>query len=132
MGLQVSVFNGYDDNVVSNSTDICNDGGLIFRVSSAHTSMLFCADVSTAMEDTILSEYRDRLASDYVQMGHHGNSTFSFDFYDAVGAVGAFYDAPDWLVTGESYTTQKYIRYMQEKGADVYLWYTAPNEVKLN
>lgn len=132
-GLSVQVFNAYDDYVYELSDDLLNDGSMMFRVAANEESMLFCADVGKSMSDYLLETYRDALKSDYIQMGHHGNGGLKSDFYKSVGAKGAFFDAPEWLMrdTGGRFTTMKNTYLMAENGAAVYSFATAPNQIIL-
>ena len=41
--------------------------------------------------------YAKRLASDYVQMAHHGQNGVDKDFYKAVAAKYALWPTPRWL-----------------------------------
>ncbi len=38
--------------------------------------MLFCSDIKYDMNDSLLAAWKDQLACDYVQTGHHGNWSF--------------------------------------------------------
>ena len=57
-------------------------------------SMLFCSDIKYDMNDYLLGTYRNDISCDYIQAGHHGNWSFSDEFYEAAGASYAFIDAP--------------------------------------
>lgn len=95
--------------------------------------MLFVGDcwganpVNTPWTEAFGSE----LKADYVQMGHHGNNSLPIDFYKNTGAGFAFFDAPEWLVTGETYDTQENIDALTELGITCVDYRTAPNQVKL-
>lgn len=132
-GLKFEVFNAYDDYVDELSDDLLNDGSMMFQVTAKEESMLFCADVGKSMSDYLLDTYGDRLQSDYIQMGHHGNGGLKSDFYESIGAKAAFFDAPAWLMqdTSGRFTTLKNEYLMSSNGADIYSFSTAPNQIIL-
>ncbi len=132
-GLNIEIFNAYDDYVDELSDDLLNDGSMLFKVSANTESMLFCADVGKHMSDYLLEKYGDRLKADYLQMGHHGNGGLKSDFYKSIGAKAAFFDAPNWLIqdTSGRYTTMKNISVMAEQKAHIYSFATTPNQIVL-
>ena len=127
------MFNAYDDYVDDYSDDLLNDGSMMFKITAEDESMLFCADVGKRMSDYLLDTWGDKLKSDYIQMGHHGNGGLKSDFYQFIGAKGAFFDAPEWLMhdTSGQYTTAKNSYLMSETGALVYSFATTPNQIIL-
>lgn len=133
LGLTFEVFNAYDDYVDDYSDDLLNDGSMMFKITAEDESMLFCADVGKRMSDYLLDTWGDKLKSDYIQMGHHGNGGLKSDFYQFIGAKGAFFDAPEWLMhdTSGQYTTAKNSYLMSETGALVYSFATTPNQIIL-
>lgn len=133
-GLSVEIFNAYDEYVYDLSNDLLNDGSMMFKVTANEESMLFCADVGKRMSDYLLDTWGDSLKADYIQMGHHGNGGLKSDFYKSVGAKGAFFDAPEWLMhdTSGRYTTMKNAHLMSSNGAAVYSFSTVPNQIILN
>ena len=69
----------------------------------------------------------DKLKTRYVQTGHHGNNSLPTSFYDFVNPQIVFFDAPQWLLNGETYTTKDLLNYFQLRGTSVYNYLTAPN-----
>lgn len=132
-GIEMEVFNAYDTYVDELSNDLLNDGSMMFRIKAKEQSMLFCADVGKRMSDYLLDIYGERLKSDYIQMGHHGNGGLKTNFYESIGAKGAFFDAPDWLMedTSGRYTTPKNMYTMAKDGAAIYSFGTTPNQIVL-
>ena len=135
-GLTFKVFNAYDSTVTDQlSTDLANDGSMMFKVTNKEESMLFCADVGVRMSEEIISHYADELSSDYIQMGHHGNGGLSEEFYKLVHPKVAFFDAPEWLMHPEDdsqgWTTPQNCELMESMGAKVYYYATAPNNIEL-
>ena len=109
-GLTFSVLNAYDDTVLQNvgdEKDYQNNASLLLKVSSVNSSMLFCSDIKYDMNDSLLAACKDQLACDYVQTGHHGNWSFSEEFYDATGASVYFIDAPSRRARSNPTCSQK-------------------------
>lgn len=132
-GLEFQIFNAYDDYVDELSTDLLNDGSMMFKVTAKKESMLFCADVGKRMTSYLLDAYGEELKADYIQMGHHGNGGLKPEFYKFIGAKAAFFDAPDWLLNDTSgrYKAMKNVLLMRENGAEVYSYATTPNQIIL-
>ena len=137
VGLQMKVYSAYDDYILERSNDLANDGSLMFKLSGHENTMLFCSDVGVRISDYLIERYSSELKADYIQMGHHGNGGLSDDFYKLVKPTKAFFDAPDWLMnninpgTGEpaTYDTPEKKQLMEELGAKIYSFETAPNTV---
>lgn len=126
-GLNIEVFNSYDKYVLDNSGDITNDSSLMFKVSSPNKSMIFCGDIKYQMEDTIIKMYTDRLSCDFIQAAHHGNWSFSEDFYDHTGAGTVFFDSPAWITEDSSYPAYALKAHLEERGVMCIDQTTAPN-----
>jgi beta-lactamase superfamily II metal-dependent hydrolase len=131
LGLKMQVFNAFEDSYNEITNDLANDGSLVFRISGKTDSMLFLADLGAPRNDYLLSSYGEEMKSEYVQMGHHGNSSLSDAFYENIGAKGAFFDAPDFLLYGAQYKTEHYMELMKNLGAEIYTYKTAPNSITL-
>ena len=69
-GLQIKVLSAYDKEITNSLTsDLANDGSLMFKVTNKEESMLFCADVGVKISDSIIAGLQRDLKSDYLQMG---------------------------------------------------------------
>lgn len=101
-GLNVNVYNAYDDIVREKNMDLPNNASLVFKVSGQEDSILFCGDCHD-LGSEIVSLYGNELESEYVQVGHHGHNSFAIDFYDVVKPRVAIFDAPAWEMEGEQY-----------------------------
>ena len=76
--------------------------------------------------------YGDSLKSDYVQMAHHGFQGLGREFYEKVDPKAAFFDAPYWLMNGESeFSSKEKEDMILDMGKTVYSYYTAPNQILL-
>ena len=131
-GLEVTVFNAYDD-LVRKYDDIANNCSLILKFSASEQSVLFLGDVwrkDLGME--ILEMYgAETMQADYIQAGHHGNNTQSFEFYKALNPSVIFLDGPEWLMTGENYDAKDLLVWCKENGIKTYDYRTAPTELML-
>lgn len=133
-GLTFSIYNAYDDYVIHNvgeERDYQNNASLLFEVSSANSSMLFCSDIKYDMNDLLLTAYREQIACDYVQTGHHGNWSFSDEFYDATGASVFFLDAPTDITDNPQFPASSLKSGLLEQNKTVLDFSTAPNTVTL-
>ena len=92
-GLNVLILHAYEDWVSDVSNDLANDGSMVFKISNQAESMLFCSDVGYRVSDRIKELWGDTLASEYIQMGHHGNGGLKQNFYAIVSPQVAFFDA---------------------------------------
>ena len=132
-GLTLSVFNAWDDNVLSNvgdEKDYQNNASLLFKISGTQDSMLFCSDIKYDMNNYLLDHYRSDIACDYIQAGHHGNWSFSDEFYEAAGASCAFIDAPASITDNPDFPASTLKSFLQKKGT-VFDFSTAPNSITL-
>jgi beta-lactamase superfamily II metal-dependent hydrolase len=134
LGLHFQVFNSYDENVTRVSDDITNDSSLVFKVSSTSgsVSVLFMGDIKYQMEDTLENLYGSQLDADYIQAGHHGNWSMSFEFYEAHAKKGILMDAPSWITTDSTYPAYELVNEIKSHGLDLYDHSTAPNRIALN
>lgn len=132
-GLEISVFNAYDD-IVKKYSDYANNCSLVFKVSNEKRSILFLGDVwrkDLGME--ILELYgAETLQADYIQAGHHGNNTQSFEFYKALNPSVIFLDGPEWLMTGEDYDAKDLLAWCTENGITTYDYRQAPVTLPLD
>lgn len=130
--MHVDVLHAYEENLKSLTNDICNDSGLILKFTGKKDSVLFCADNhSKKIENYLMQKWGTRLKAKYVQTGHHGNNSFSEQFYDWVDPEVAFFDAPQWLLEGDQYTTKKLLNYFYIKGVKTYDFLSSPNRFYL-
>lgn len=158
-GLKMKVLHTCNDTVLQNSSNIMNDGGMVFKLSARKKSMLFLGDVGDnnaqiasekedmemgskmgrLIADEILRDYPDDVKSSFVQMSHHGNGSLPRYFYEAVSARYAFFDAPEWLLnnqkkdTGEEsyYSTPYYYKMMRELRASRITFHSKKQSVTL-
>lgn len=133
-GLTFDIYNAYDEIVLSTvgeEQDYQNNASLLFKVSSENSSMLFCSDIKYDMDPYLLETCRDMLYCDYVQTGHHGNWSFSEDFYAAADAAVYFIDAPESITENPDFPASELKQALLAKGKTVLDFDTAPNSVTL-
>lgn len=133
-GLTFSIFNAYDDVVLTNvggERDYQNNASMLFKVSSPNSSILFCSDIKYDMDAYLFDAYGDVLACDYVQTGHHGNWSFSNEFYEKTGASVFFFDAPSDITENPDFPASALKDMLEAENRTVLDFSTAPNTVTL-
>lgn len=132
VGLQMNLYNSFDNSLIGTTNDIANDSAMVFKLTGNSQSMLFCADCGVSREKHLTETYGDQLKADYIQMGHHGNSSLSDAFYTNIGASTAFFDLPDSILKdSEKYTASHYVELMTGLGAKIYSFNTGANVITL-
>lgn len=119
-GLHIKVFNAFDDHVKELSTDWLNDCSLVLKFSAETDSFLFLADLSRAgvpLGQYLIDTYgAEALHADYVQGGHHGNWGQPISFYEQIRPKELFFDAPEWVMTGQDYDAKDLKAWCGENG----------------
>ena len=159
IGLQMKVLHTCNEEVISQSGNILNDGSMVFKLSAKKRSILFLADIADnnaeiaaevtdrsqgsemgrLIADEILTNFPEDVKSTYVQMSHHGNGSLPDYFYEAVSPKAAFFDAPDWLMENRNmengepsyYSTPHYRQLMESLGADIISYSTKRRSVTM-
>ncbi|MBE5909997.1 ComEC/Rec2 family competence protein [Pseudobutyrivibrio sp.] len=129
-GLTITFYNAFDDVVVECAEDIPNNDSLVFKMETEHRSILMCADChSKFMAEYLVETYGDELKADILQCGHHGNNSMPTEtgFYELVDPDIAIFDMPDAMLTSPQYTAGALAAYLQELGAKIVWFKTAPN-----
>ncbi|MCM1156848.1 MAG: MBL fold metallo-hydrolase [Roseburia sp.] len=131
-GLTLDVLNAWDEYVlytVGDEKDYQNNASLLFLLKSKNTSMLFCSDIKYDMDMLLKESLRGSLSCDYVQTGHHGNWSFSEEFYDSTGARAYFFDAPSEITDSPDFPASALKRHFLDHQKSVFDFSTAPNAV---
>ncbi|QFJ53975.1 ComEC/Rec2 family competence protein [Pseudobutyrivibrio xylanivorans] len=131
-GLKITFFNAMDDVVLNaeGHEDIPNNDSLVFKIETDSRSALICADAhSKYIAEYLVKTYGDKLDSDILQCGHHGNNSMPTEtgFYEAVSPEVAVFDSPDWLMTSPEYTAGALAAYLKDLGARIIWFKSAPN-----
>ena len=109
----------------------------VFKLSGARDSMIFCGDAGSAsgneaLSDKIIRDFADDISCDYIQMAHHGFGGLSEKFYEMASPKAAFFDSPEWLLSGENRLSAKEKEdFMRKMGCTIFSFYTAPNQIIL-
>ena len=135
-GLHVQVFNAFDEVVLENSHDFRNDCSLVIRLDTGQESVLFLGDLSRGAEGLgqwILDTYgAETVRADYIQAGHHGNWGPPISFYGQLMPKEMFFDAPEWILTGEEYDAKDLMAWCEANGIVTHDFRQAPFTVTLH
>ena len=132
--LKMEVLCSYEDWIDEKENNLLNNGSIVFKLYGNEKSLLFCGDVqSSVIGEYLIENCKDKLRSDYLQVGHHGNNWLGDEFYKIVSPKIAFFAAPDWLMNNEKnvswYRVKEIKELLEELGAEI-LWHnTSPNEL---
>lgn len=93
--------------------------------------MLFSSDIKYDMDSLLTETLNGRISCDYVQVGHHGNWSFSEDFYDMTNAQIYFFDAPSEITDSTDFPASALKQHFLDNGKTVLDFTSAPNSVIL-
>lgn len=134
-GIDVRVYNAFDDHVRELSVDWPNDGSLVMKFTFSEDTILFMGDLSRGgvpLGQYLLDTYgAEALHAKYVQAGHHGNWGQPIAFYEAIQPEVLFSDGPEWLMTGEDYDAKDLQAWCHENGIATYDYRQAPSSFVL-
>ncbi len=133
-GLTLETLNAWDESVlytVGDEKDYQNNASLLFLLKSKNSSMLFCSDIKYDMDELLTDSIRDLPPCDYVQVGHHGNWSFSENFYETTGADLFFFDAPSEITDNPAFPAYEFKKNLLGQNKAVLDFTTAPNRVTL-
>lgn len=134
IGLRMEVLCSYEDWIDEKTNNLLNNGAIVFKLYGNKESALFCGDVQESIiGEYLITNYKDKLKSDYLQVAHHGNNKLGDEFYKLVSPKIAFFPAPDWLMNNEGnvswFTVGNNKELLESLGAKC-LWHnTSPNIV---
>lgn len=135
IGLKMKVLWAYSDWIYENSSNLLNNGSLVFKLYGNEENMLFCADTQDKkIEAKLVENHEQDLKSDYLQVGHHGNNLFSEDFYKKQVVPNiAFFTAPEDLINNVNnvswFTAGIVKKWLEDIEVKVYLYNTTPNSI---
>lgn len=131
-GLDMKILNAYEKGNDLYAIDPANNGSMMFKITGNEQSMLFCADVTANLADSLMEKWGDELKADYLQVAHHGiGGTMPLSFDEFVDPSVVFFDLPEWMNKTEDMNSKPYYDYFTEEGATVYNFGTAPNTVEM-
>ena len=134
LGLKMKVLSSYDKWMAEKSSNLLNNGSMMFTLSGNETKALFCSDVQNIeIYNYILENYKDDLDCDILQVGHHGNTKFPKEFFEIVSPKEALFCAPKWLYYNERnvswFTIENVKKYCEEVGANLWHYDSTPLEL---
>ena len=131
-GFHVQVFNAWDQEVQELVTDYANNCPLVLQLTGRENSVLFLGDMSDpALGNLLLERYGDQLHADFVQAAHHGNWGQKPAFYERLRPSVLFFDAPEWLMVGDTYDARELKKWCDSQGITTCDYRTAPNRMIL-
>lgn len=133
-GLTLETLNTWDESVlytVGEEKDYQNNASLLFLLKSKNSSMLFCSDIKYDMDALLTESIRNLPPCDYVQVGHHGNWSFSENFYETTGANLFFFDAPAEITDNPDFPACNFKKNLLRQNKAALDFSTAPNRVTL-
>ncbi len=134
IGLKLKVLCAYDDWIGQEMDNLLNNGSLVFKLYGNDESFLVCGDVQhEKIEEFLIQNYGEDLKSDYLQVAHHGNNSFSDEFYKRVSPKVAFFPAPESIITNAgnvSWFRAPYLyKLLKDSGTTVYYYKDSPAKV---
>lgn len=88
------------------NSDNGNDASMTFKVTALDVdkSILFLGDSYVYASKELLSESKEKLKSDSVQMSHHGQNGVSKEVYEAISPRVCFFNTPEYLYDNDNGT----------------------------
>ncbi len=98
-GMRISIDNAETEilQIWDASDPTTNDTSTVFRVSVNGKKILFLGDLGTAGGRRLCNTYGDGLASDLVQMAHHGQNGVRRPVYEAIRPAVCLWPTPIWV-----------------------------------
>lgn len=135
IGLKMKVLSAYDKWISEEMTNLLNNGSIVFKLYGNEESIMFCGDAqSEKISDYILENYsKEELKSDYLQVAHHGNNSFSDEFYETVNPKVAFFPAPTAIMENVHniswFSVEENSKLLEEMGATIYSFADSPSQI---
>ena len=93
-GLKIEFLFHKDEKFTEN---VPNDGSLVFRIYGRKQNVLFLGDLGPIAGRELLARHGAYLASDVVQMAHHGHMCVEKDVYEAIDPRACIWCCQAWL-----------------------------------
>lgn len=77
--------------------NVVNNASVVYRLEGGGLQALFLGDLGVEGGERLLSLYGDTLASDMVQMAHHGQNGVDRPVYEAIRPDICLWPTPSWL-----------------------------------
>ena len=131
-GLSIDVLNSYDEDLLEETTDICNNASLVLKIYTPENSIMICGDCyGEETTKRMQNRFGDLLQADYLQAAHHGNHSSPNAFFEQVNADVIFFDAPQSLIDSKEHDAGIRKKEFEKQGVKVLTFETAPNKIVL-
>lgn len=74
-----------------------NEQSMVFSIDTGKTKLLFLGDAGEKTSEKLLTNQKEKLKSDIVQMAHHGQQGVTKELYEVVNPKICLWPTPDWL-----------------------------------
>lgn len=79
-----------------------NEQSMVFTIETEKSKLLFLGDTGIKSSEKLLTNQKEKLKSDIVQMSHHGQAGASKELYEAVSPKICLWPTPEWLWNNDS------------------------------
>lgn len=98
-GINIEVMLTPDESITENPI---NESSVVYRLTIDGQTVLFLGDAAQAAGTRLLKTYKDDLASDVVQMAHHGSHGVEKSVYKRIDPKVCLWPTPKWLWENDS------------------------------
>ena len=133
IGLNMEVFLAGDEEILKYMINVWNNCSVVFKISGSEDDMLFLGDLQNEELGTyLIGRYGEtELHAKYIQASHHGNWGLAVEFYSSLNPQAVFFDAPEWIMTGEKFTARFLKEWCDNHNVAVYDYSAAPTSVTI-
>ncbi len=96
-GIEIEVLLIPDETLKPLTGAVINDSSVVYRMTIDGQSVLFLGDAYHQSGDRLIQKYGDNLASDVVQMAHHGSQGVQKAVYDKIAPKVCLWPAPAFM-----------------------------------
>lgn len=79
-----------------------NEQSMVIKFDTGKTTLLILGDTGMKSSEKLLTNQKDKLKSDIVQMAHHGQSGASQELYEVIKPTTCLWPTPEWLWNNDS------------------------------
>lgn len=98
-GIRIEVLLTPDESITENAI---NESSVVYRFTIDGQTVLFLGDAAQEAGTRLLKMYKDDLASDVVQMAHHGSHGVAKSVYKRINPKVCLWPTPKWLWENDS------------------------------
>lgn len=74
-----------------------NEQSMVFTINTGKTKLLFLGDTGIKSSEKLLTNQKEKLKSDIVQMAHHGQAGATKELYEMIQPKICLWPTPEWL-----------------------------------